>query len=704
MTKRIISVLLVLVMSMSLFVPSFAVTDSNPVMLEDKSLSDPAYSVYGKVFDYDTGKVVKFDYTVPENGASVIIFYSVGDSAGMTLIGSLSASAWASSKLINIIAIECSAASKDKVDAFLKTYDANSVIDKNYYNPERIYLNTWYMNYVKNNGNTDNITADSYYPCYAFIATASGSKKYIRFGEDGFSNASDISSKLAKVMDTSSIAGEGSGHNYSGFIDSGFLENGKLPKAEILRILEENPKPVPTNPYHIFSVEPGIKSPYSTGKVKDEYLVAATNRLSALRRIAGLGAVTMDASLNENAQYGAVLLAASNFSHTPEQPSDMDDDFFKTATAATSSSNIYAGCDLTQTPDGFMKDYGMNNTPRLGHRRWQLSPYLGKVGFGFALNYGNSNGMRKYAVEKVFDTSAVPKDYMFIGWPASGNFPRQLFDGSTAWSVTVSPNYYSRPEPGKISVELTRESDGKKWTFLNAESYDDPSADKYFAVNTEGYGSVSNCIIFRPDGIEKYDGVYTVVISGLEDGIGNPVTLSYKVDFFGANDTDVTKTGWVKENGYWYYFDSGLEMAVGWQKISGKWYYFNSSGQMQKGWQKIGKSWYYFESSGAMLTGWQKISKKWYYFNSSGAMLTGWQKISKKWYYFNSSGAMLTGWQKISKKWYYFNSSGDMKTGWLKSGGKWYYFNSSGVMLANCSQKIGSKTYKFDKSGVCLNP
>jgi CubicO group peptidase (beta-lactamase class C family) len=40
----------------------------------------------------------------------------------------------------------------------------------------------------------------------------------------------------------------------------------------------------------------------------------------------------------------------------------------------------------------------------------------------------------------------------------------------------------------------------------------------------------------------------------------------------------------------------------------------------------------------------------------------------------------------------------------VKLSGKWYYLNSSGVMLANCSQKIGSKTYKFDKSGVCLNP
>ena len=189
------------------------------------------------------------------------------------------------------------------------------------------------------------------------------------------------------------------------------------------------------------------------------------------------------------------------------------------------------------------------------------------------------------------------------------------------------------------------------------------------------------------------------------------------------------KNGWVKENGYTFYYKDDVKLT-GWQNIEGSWYYLNTkddgieglrrlewiniggkwyyldptTGAMQTGWQKISGKWYYFNKSGAMQTGWQKISNKWYYFSKSGAMQTGWQKISNKWYYFNASGAMLTGWQKISNKWYYFESSGAMKTGWLKSGGKWYYFESSGAMLANCSKKIGTKTYKFDKNGVCTNP
>ena len=197
------------------------------------------------------------------------------------------------------------------------------------------------------------------------------------------------------------------------------------------------------------------------------------------------------------------------------------------------------------------------------------------------------------------------------------------------------------------------------------------------------------------------------------------------------DESGAMKTGWFKltwEDGYynWYYASSSGALLEGWQQIKDSWYYFvpgecwmvfggiveidgktycfDGDGKRVSGWQKDGGKWYYFNSSGVMVKGWQKISKKWYYFDKTGAMLTGWQKISKKWYYFDKSGVMLTGWQKISKKWYYFDSSGVMTTGWLKSGGKWYYFGSDGAMLANCSKKIGKKTYKFDKNGVCLNP
>ena len=108
------------------------------------------------------------------------------------------------------------------------------------------------------------------------------------------------------------------------------------------------------------------------------------DRLNALRRIAGVPDVALDSALSENAQYGAVLLAASDFSHSPAQPADMDGSFYQTASEATGSSNICAGRSLTGSVDAFMDDSDAGNIDRLGHRRWQLNPDMGRIGFGYA--------------------------------------------------------------------------------------------------------------------------------------------------------------------------------------------------------------------------------------------------------------------------------------------------------------------------------
>jgi len=183
----------------------------------------------------------------------------------------------------------------------------------------------------------------------------------------------------------------------------------------------------------------------------------------------------------------------------------------------------------------------------------------------------------------------------------------------------------------------------------------------------------------------------------------------------------VAYSGWIKENGQWYYYQ-GSEKVTGWQKISGTYYYFNGSGVMQTGWLKSGNTWYYLQSSGAMATGWLQLGNTWYYLNSSGAMVTGttviggklhnfnasgvwlggvtqsgWVSASGNWYYCQS-GTVTTGWKNISGTYYYFNGSGIMQTGWLKSGNTWYYLQSSGAMATGWC-KIGSTYYYFASSG-----
>lgn len=292
-----------------------------------------------------------------------------------------------------------------------------------------------------------------------------------------------------------------------------------------------------------FETQPSVKAPYATGKVAASALQAAADRLTLLRRLAGLPAVELDATLNEQAQYGAVLLAASEFSHTPAKPAGMDDDFYQKGSDATNSSNLhyYASSGkavtyvLAQAPDALMDDSDSSNVARVGHRRWQLNPTLKKVGFGLAV--AQTGGMtEQYVTEKIYDTSGSTGDYDFIAWPASGNFPNDLeaFNKNTAWSVTLNPSLYAKPEQMALTVTLKRNADGKTWTFSGGESTAADSG-KYFGVDTTGRG-VPNCIIFRPDGVSKYEGAYSVDIAGLFTTAGETANLHYEVNFFDSNN------------------------------------------------------------------------------------------------------------------------------------------------------------------------
>ncbi len=307
-----------------------------------------------------------------------------------------------------------------------------------------------------------------------------------------------------------------------GLRDSGLTSMPKLTAKEIWQLLKEASTETPRDREELFDELPSVTAPYAPGKVKEAFLQRTADLLNALRAIAGVPAVTLDAGLCESAQYGAVLLAASGeFGHFPPRPEDMDDGFYEAGLSATSSSNISGGRALLATPYGFMDDSDPGNISRLGHRRWQLNPTMGKVGFGHAL--GGEYGV--YTTEKVFDNSGQGGDYDLIAWPASGAFPNDLFDGSVAWSVTLNPEKNTTPTLDEVTVKLVRESDGRTWTLSSG------SSDGYFNVDDGGYG-VSNCIIFRPDGVDAYQGLYTVVLDGLTDRRGNDVELSYQVEFF----------------------------------------------------------------------------------------------------------------------------------------------------------------------------
>ncbi len=313
----------------------------------------------------------------------------------------------------------------------------------------------------------------------------------------------------------------------------------KLSKEEIVQLLNQASSTLP-NP--VLAEEPSIHAPYATGAVDHQALEAAAQRLNVLRRLAGVPQVQLDDSLSENAQYGAVLLAhLGSLNHTPAKPADMDNSFYQKAYKATSTSNIAAGMDLLESVDMFMQDSDARNVERVGHRRWQLNPELGRVGFGYAQNPDSI--YRDFVTEKVTDTSGSGCDYDFIGWPASGNFPNYLdsFDANTAWSVVLNPDDYQVPTQSGLVVTLVRQSDGKTWTLDGKASYTPAASGRYLNVETSGVG---NCIIFRPDGVTKYEGVYQVTIDGLKDRSGKAVDFTYQVDFFSQPDNASKPSDW----------------------------------------------------------------------------------------------------------------------------------------------------------------
>jgi glucan-binding YG repeat protein len=178
------------------------------------------------------------------------------------------------------------------------------------------------------------------------------------------------------------------------------------------------------------------------------------------------------------------------------------------------------------------------------------------------------------------------------------------------------------------------------------------------------------------------------------DGYGNKTSQVLKSSI----ETPWTYSGWVNEDGKWYYYDPETGTTrIGWHEVEGKRYFMDEAGAMQVGWVDVSGTWYYMNDYGIMQTGWKLIKDKWYYLDEKGAMQIGWELLNGKWYYLSTNGSMVTGWFLEKDKWYFFEANGAMKIGWLKSGTKWYYLSSKGMVTG--WNQIGGKWYLFDQNG-----
>ena len=145
-----------------------------------------------------------------------------------------------------------------------------------------------------------------------------------------------------------------------------------------------------------------------------------------------------------------------------------------------------------------------------------------------------------------------------------------------------------------------------------------------------------------------------------------------------SNTSSATASGWVKQDGAWYYFDgNGNPVKNAWQGS----YYLKSDGKMaQSEWiyDDSYQAWYYLKSDGSYAySTWQGA----YYLKSNGKMaINEWVYDSsyQAWYYLKSDGSYArNAWQGN----YYLKSDGKMAINeWVYDATyqAWYYLKSDG--------------------------
>ena len=160
------------------------------------------------------------------------------------------------------------------------------------------------------------------------------------------------------------------------------------------------------------------------------------------------------------------------------------------------------------------------------------------------------------------------------------------------------------------------------------------------------------------------------------------------------------------------------------ERIDGKLYTFDKNGYLQNpGWignDDTGR--FYINQDGSTYTGWLEDNGKWYFFDYyDGYAAMGGKDTSKigqarkTFYFFDEDYALVStpGWNSLFETyWVYIKKDGRLRTGWFQSGKKWYYldpYQSNGEMIhsytdetePNYSCYIFIDGYYIDEDGVC---
>ena len=186
-------------------------------------------------------------------------------------------------------------------------------------------------------------------------------------------------------------------------------------------------------------------------------------------------------------------------------------------------------------------------------------------------------------------------------------------------------------------------------------------------------------------------------------------------------------TGWVEQDGQFYYYNEDHQLHTGWLEEDGKRHYFDENGvMMTEGWLELDGSRYlivdgspvtgwleadgvrrYFDpAEGFAVTGIRTIEGVTYGFNTDGSLASGWLEADGVTYRISEDGTPLPGgWLEVEGVTYYLAEDGSLYEGWLTEEGHTYYMQA-GIYTTGILPLDG-RNYFFDSRGwniLMVNP
>lgn len=467
------------------------------------------------------------------------------------------------------------------------------------------------------------------------------------------------------------------------------------------------------------------------GELSESSRQNALNTLNVMRYVAGLNETSYDYDTEKYAQASSTLMIGiGGITHYPERKAGVSDELYTYGAYGAKNSNLGAGYDTISEAIlyGWMGDGDPYNIDRVGHRRWALSPDLEKTSFGISVGPGSNNEFTSmYCIytgtglwNSFFGSSSSGTDVDFLTWPAS-KMPAEYMYGP--WSILLNSDYF-RANENDVNVTLTNLKTNKSYYF---DKSDKSTTGEFFNINTGGYGSLHQAVIF--DAKIKYNAGdrYLVKVEGLKDNNGNAYdTIEYTVDFFslygnksfGRQGLRVEKDGSTsvhtggsgksgKSSGRSGGGSSGG--GSGKAKVTFNWGFINTDYNTNQyfggSWFKLSDgSWNYFRSGSTLpvKNDWVKDNGHWFYLGTTGSLIeNSWLKVNNSWFYAKAGGYISENeWLYLGNKWYYTQSGGYTAINqWLQINGKWYCFDSNCALYVNTTTPDG---YRVDANGAWI--